>query len=83
VIARAVDRRHGRALFHLSERRYRRQFIDQVKGAVTEGTSALFDVLERGRDQIQRRFIGTNPVLIATNPGPDQEARLREVFGQE
>jgi uncharacterized membrane protein len=60
------------------------EFIDQVKGAVTEGTSALFLLSSSGVvDQIQRRFIGTNPQLIATNLGPDQEARLREAFGQE
>ena len=60
------------------------KFIDQVKGAVTEGTSALFLMSSSGvGDQIQRRFIGTNPELIATNLGPDQEAKLREVFGQD
>ncbi|HZA32957.1 MAG TPA: DUF1269 domain-containing protein [Propionibacteriaceae bacterium] len=60
------------------------KFIDQVKSAVTEGTSALFLMSSSGvGDQIQRRFIGTNPVLIATTMGPDQEAKLREVFGQE
>ena len=60
------------------------EFIDQVKGAVTEGTSALFLMSSGGvADRIQQRFIGTNPELIATNLGPDQEARLREVFGQD
>jgi uncharacterized membrane protein len=60
------------------------KFIDQVKGAVTEGTSALFLMSSSGvADRIQQRFIGTNPELIATTLGPDQEAKLREVFGQE
>lgn len=60
------------------------EFIREVKGAVTEGTSALFLLSSSGVvDQIQRRFIGTNPVLIATNLGPAEEARLREAFGQE
>ena len=60
------------------------KFIDQVKGAVTEGTSALFLMSSSGvADQIQRRFIGTNLELIATNLEPDQEAKLREAFGQE
>ena len=60
------------------------KFIDQVKGAVTEGTSALFLMSSSGVvDQIERRFIGTKPELIATNLGPDQEAKLREAFGQE
>ena len=60
------------------------KFIDQVKGAVTEGTSALFLMSSSGvADRISQRFIGMKPELIATTLGPDQEARLREVFGQE
>jgi uncharacterized membrane protein len=60
------------------------KFIDQVKDAVTEGTSALFLMSSSGvADQIQRRFIGTKLELIATNLAPDQEAKLREAFGQE
>ena len=60
------------------------KFIDQVKGAVTEGTSALFLMSSGGvADRISQRFIGMNPELIATNLAPDQEARLREAFGQE
>ena len=60
------------------------KFIDQVKGAVTEGTSALFLMSSSGvADRIQQRFIGMKPELIATNMGPDQEAKLREAFGQD
>ena len=60
------------------------KFIDQVKGAVTEGTSALFLLSSSGvSDRITQRFIGNKPELIATNLGPDQEAKLREAFGQE
>jgi uncharacterized membrane protein len=60
------------------------KFIDQVKGAVTEGTSALFLMSSSGvADRISQRFIGMNPELIATNLAPEQEARLREAFGQE
>jgi uncharacterized membrane protein len=60
------------------------KFIDQVKGAVTEGTSALFLMSSSGvPDRITQRFIGNKPELIATNLGPDQEAKLREAFGQE
>jgi uncharacterized membrane protein len=60
------------------------KFIDQVKGAVTEGTSALFLMSSSGiEDRIRERFIGSDPELIASNLGPDQEAKLREVFGQE
>ncbi len=60
------------------------KFIDQVKGAVTEGTSALFLMSSSGVEgPIQRAFIGTKPQLIATTVGPEQEAKLREAFGQD
>jgi uncharacterized membrane protein len=60
------------------------KFIDQVKGAVVEGTSALFLMSSSGvADQIQRSFIGTKLELIATNLGPEEEAQLRAAFGQE
>ena len=35
------------------------------------------------QDRISQRFAGEHPQLIATNLGPDQEAKLREAFGQE
>ena len=60
------------------------KFIDEVKDKVTEGTSALF-LMSSGavQDRIRERFIGTDLELIATNLGPDEEARLREAFGQD
>jgi uncharacterized membrane protein len=46
--------------------------------------SALFLMSSSGvADRIQQRFIGTKIELIATNLGPDQEAKLREAFGQD
>jgi uncharacterized membrane protein len=58
--------------------------IDEVKGAVTEGTWALFLMSSSGvQDRISQRFIGTELHLIAPNLGPDQEAKLREALGQE
>jgi uncharacterized membrane protein len=60
------------------------KFIGQVKGAVTEGTSAVFLMSSSGvADRISQRFIGMKPELIATNLGSDQEAKLREAFGQD
>ena len=35
------------------------------------------------QDRIRERFLGTDIELIATNLGPDEEARLREAFGQD
>jgi|SRR6478609_1596824 uncharacterized membrane protein len=60
------------------------RFIDRVKGAVTEGTSALFLMSSDGvEDRIRQRFIGTELELIATDLGPTEEAKLRAAFGQE
>jgi uncharacterized membrane protein len=51
---------------------------------VTEGTSALFLLSSSGvPDRIRQRFIGTDPQLIATNLTGEDEARLREVFGED
>jgi uncharacterized membrane protein len=60
------------------------KFIDDVKGAITEGTSALF-LLSSGavEDRIRQRFAGTHLELIATNLGADEEGKLRDAFGLE
>ncbi|MET0693393.1 MAG: DUF1269 domain-containing protein [Propionibacteriaceae bacterium] len=59
-------------------------FIKDVKGAVTEGSSALFLLSSSGvEDRIRQRFIGTHPELIATNLTGDEEARLRSVFYED
>jgi uncharacterized membrane protein len=59
-------------------------FIDGVKQKVTPGTSALFlltsDVVE---DRVKNELSGTRAELIASNLSADQEAKLREVFGEE
>jgi uncharacterized membrane protein len=59
-------------------------FIKQVRGEVTEGTSALFvmttgAVVERVVPAIQ----ALNPEIIATNLSADDEAALRERFGAQ
>jgi uncharacterized membrane protein len=60
------------------------KFIDEVKGAVTEGTSAVFLMSSSGvADRISQRFIGMKPQLIATDLDPDKVAKLREAFGEE
>ena len=60
------------------------KFIDGVKQRVTPGTSALFlltsDVVE---DRVKGELSGTKAELIASNLTEDQEARLREVFGED
>ena len=60
------------------------KFIDGVKRQVTPGTSALFlltsDVVE---DRAKAELSGTKAELIASNLTAEQEARLREVFGED
>lgn len=57
-------------------------FIKQVREQVTEGTSALF-VLTSGavQDRIAEAFKGVSMELIQSNLSTEQEAKLREEFG--
>ena len=58
-------------------------FIKEVKGSVTEGTSALFLLSSGGvEDRIRQRFIGTHAELISTNLDAEGEAKLREIFSE-
>lgn len=61
-------------------------FIKQVRANVTEGTSAIFlltsgEVLDRLMDGVREK--GLQPELMASNLTNEQEARLREAFGEE
>jgi uncharacterized membrane protein len=59
-------------------------FIKAVKAKVTPGTSALF-LLSDGAvaDKVTEAFKGTNMELIQSNLSTEQEAALREAFGEE
>ena len=61
------------------------KFINQVKASVTPGTSALFlltsnAVTDRVVEAIQEQ--GLKPELISSNLSSEQEAKLREAFGE-
>jgi uncharacterized membrane protein len=60
------------------------KFIEEVRGKVTEGTSALF-LLTSGAvvDKVQEAFKGTKMELIQSNLSTAQEAQLQEAFGEE
>jgi len=59
-------------------------FIKKVKLSVTPGTSALFLLTSSAvQDRVRQRFIGTEMELIYTNLSDDQEAKLREAFGDD
>jgi uncharacterized membrane protein len=57
-------------------------FINQVRNEVTEGTSALFLLSSDAvRDRIADEFKGVSAVLIHSNLGKEEEAKLIEDFG--
>ncbi|HEY2506915.1 MAG TPA: DUF1269 domain-containing protein [Streptosporangiaceae bacterium] len=60
------------------------EFIDQVRQSVTPGTSALF-VLSSDAvlDRVAAEFRDTNAQLISTNLSAEQEAKIREAFGED
>jgi uncharacterized membrane protein len=61
-------------------------FIKQVREQVTPGTSALFLYTQKVQEGVLDEIAATSrqrPVLIRSNLSQDQEARLREVFGEE
>jgi uncharacterized membrane protein len=58
-------------------------FIKRVRGAVTEGTSALFLMTSDAvMDRVSERMKGTKFEIIATNLSKDQEDKLRELFAE-
>ena len=59
-------------------------FIEGVRGKVTEGTSALFLLSSDAVvDKVKDAFEGTKMELIQSNLTAEQEATLREAFGEE
>jgi uncharacterized membrane protein len=61
-------------------------FIKQVRGSITPGSSALF--LYTGKvvtDKVLAAFkqLPGNPELMQSNLSDDQEAKLREAFGEQ
>jgi uncharacterized membrane protein len=55
-----------------------------VRGKVTEGTSALFLLSSDAVvDKVKDAFEGTKMELIQSNLTAEQEATLREAFGEE
>ena len=60
------------------------KFIDTVREKVTPGTSALFVLTSDAVvDRVSAEFKDAKAELISTNLSNEQEASLREAFGQE
>jgi uncharacterized membrane protein len=59
------------------------RFIERVRGEVSPGTSALFVMSSDAVvDKVRESFSDSRPELIFTNLSDEQEAALREVFGE-
>jgi uncharacterized membrane protein len=59
-------------------------FIDRVRDKVTPGTSALFLLSSDAvMDRVSAEFSGSDAELISTNLSNEQEAKLRQAFGQD
>jgi uncharacterized membrane protein len=57
-------------------------FIEAVRAQITPGTSALFVLSSDAvQDKVLDAFADTNPHLIQSNLSKEQEAQLRDVFG--
>ncbi len=58
-------------------------FINQVRDKITEGTSALFLLTSKAVvDKVAEAVKGTQFEIISTNLSQEQEAQLREAFGE-
>lgn len=60
------------------------EFIKQIRGQVTEGTSALFLMTSDAvLDRVSAGMKDLKFEIIATNLSKEQEQKLREAFGQD
>ena len=60
------------------------EFIKSVRSKVTPGTSALFVMTSDAvLDKVEAAFEGQDMELIQTNLSGEDEAKLREAFGEE
>ena len=80
----AVGAAMGALAGHFADYGIDDKFIKEVKGKVTEGTSALFLMTgEVTVDKVEDAFKGTEMELIRSNLSKEQEDKLREHFGHE
>ena len=84
IFGLAVGAAIGALMGHFSNYGIDQNFIDQVRAKVTPGTSALF-LLSTGAvvDRVAEAVKGQQFEIIQTNLSKEQEAKLREDFGEE
>ena len=80
----AVGAAMGALMGHFANYGIDQNFIDQVRAKITPGTSALF-LLSSGTvtDRVAEAVKGQQFEIIQTNLSKEQEARLKEAFGEE
>lgn len=84
LLGLAIGAASGAILGSLKDVGISETFISEVRDKVTPGTSALFALTSDAvPDRVAEAFSQTRPELIRAKLSADQEARLREVFGQE
>jgi uncharacterized membrane protein len=80
----AVGAAMGALAGHFTDYGIDDDFIKEVRGKVTEGTSALFLLsADATVDKVSEAFKGTKMELIQSNLTAEQEAKLKEAFGEE
>ncbi len=84
IIGAAVGLGLGALAGSLAKVGINEDFINQVKGKITPGTSALF-VLTSGAvmDKVVDAFRGQQGEIVATNLSKEQEDELRKAFSHE
>ncbi|MEO1069271.1 MAG: DUF1269 domain-containing protein [Cyanobacteria bacterium J06638_6] len=81
IFGMAVGALSGALSGHFSDYGINDQFIKDVRGKVTEGTSALFLMSEKATvDKVLDAFAGEQIELIQSNLSSEQEAKLKEHF---
>ncbi len=84
IIGLAIGAGMGALLGSLRDVGISDQFISAVREKVVPGTSALFLLSSNAVfDRVAEEFKDTDAELISTNLSEEQEAQLREAFGQE
>src|SRR6185436_18021333 len=60
------------------------EFMDSVREQVTPGTSALFVLSDHAVvDKVSEALADSHPHLVSTNLSVEEEAKLRETFGDD
>lgn len=82
IFGMAVGAAMGALSGHFSDYGINDDFVKDVRDKVTEGTSALFLMTEEVTlDKVEEAFQGEDMELIQSNLSNEQEAKLREHFG--